>query len=162
MSPNDEFINELEGAVREVREAIERSAPDAWNRLAKSEQWPAAALARHIAQGLKPTTASMMAVARGEGGEPELTVEYLYARADRHAAHHADVSKADVLALLAENATATEKLLSALSAGQLKESGMLFGQTMTTVEVFQAVVLGHLRGHLRSFEKTVGLPTATG
>jgi len=52
--------------------------------------------------------------------------------------------------------------LSALSAGQLKESGMLFGQTMTTVEVFQAVVLGHLRGHLRSFEKTVGLPTATG
>ena len=161
MSQNEELIKDLRSAVADARQAIEASDASAWGRIAESEQWTAAALARHITQGVEPTTASMMAVALGEGGEPELTVEYLYARADRHAAHHGAVSKAEVLVLLAENAAATEERLSALSSAQLSESGIIFDQTMTTVENIQGVVLGHLRGHLQSLQQTAGLAPAT-
>ncbi len=162
MSQGDTFAKQLREAVQEVREAVEGCAPVDWGRPTESEKWPAAALARHIAQGMEPTMASLLAVALDEGGEPELTAEYLSARADRHAAHYGEIRPDEVLALLAENESAALSKLGALSEAQFATTGVLFGETMTAAEVFQGVVLGHMGSHLRSFQATVSAAGVAG
>lgn len=133
--------------------AVERCSPTQWAAPAPEGGWPLAMAAYHVALVEGRTADLIRAIVAGHP-IPPLTMEIIEERNAQDAREHAGCTHEETLALLRQNGRQAAEVLGGLSDEQLQRTtaGPLFGRSWTTAEVAEAVVLGHLQGHLADFQ----------
>ena len=67
----------------------------------------------------------------------------------------AGCTKKETLELLRRNGAAAAALARGLNDDQLDRTGTFFGQTMSTAQLIERVLIGHIEGHGRSIRVVV-------
>lgn len=133
---------------------VERSDDVEWRQPCPNEQWSVGVLAHHVAEDHELLAGFVQQLANGEP-LPTLTQAQVDAMNAERAQQCADCTKAETLELLRRNGTAAASLVRALSDDQLDRTGAFFGQTMSTAQLVERVLIGHIEDHGRSIRQVV-------
>ena len=154
MTRVEELASQFEALTASAVQTVEASDESRWQNKSSAEGWTAAALAHHFASGLEPINGLVQGMAAG-AELPPLTPEMLESANVANAQEHAAAEKQAVVSMLKQNSEAALSALRQLSDEQLAKSAVLFGNTMSTEQVVQAILIGHVDEHLASFKATV-------
>jgi hypothetical protein len=133
---------------------VERMSESDWGRLCTAERWSAGVTAHHVAVIHGFFAGLVRSLAEGEG-VPPYTLDDFHRLNAAHARDHAACSRDETVGLLRREGTATAALVRVLTDEQLARSGpatFLGGQTITTAALVEAVLTGHVEGHMASIE----------
>lgn len=133
---------------------VERSDEGQWRQPCPNEQWSVGVLAHHIAEDHALLAGFVQQLAKGEP-LPALTLQQVDAMNAERAAQCADCTKEETLELLRRNGAAATEMVRTLSDDQLDRSGTFFGQTMSTTQLIEHVLIGHIAEHGRSIRAVV-------
>lgn len=139
----------FESANNAVIAAIEGCSNDQWQATCKSEGWSVAVAAHHVAASHTGIMGLAQLVADGKQ-VPALTTEMFDAANAQHAREFANVSRDETLEVLRRDGASVASALRALADEQLDRSApMAFagGQSWSTAEVIERILIGHPREH---------------
>jgi hypothetical protein len=155
MTRVEELASQFESITASAVQALEASDESLWQNKSNAEGWTVAALAHHFSSGLEPINGLVQGMAAG-AELPPITPEMLEASNVANAQENAAAQKQTVVALLKQNSATALNALRQLNDEQLQRSADLFGNTVTTEQVVQGILIGHIQEHLDSFKATVG------
>ena len=143
----------LEAATADFRRLVEGLSDAQLDKLVSGENWPARVVASHIAGGYQGITGFVQALAAG-GQLPPITPEQLDQMNAETAKQFAGNGKQDILALLDGGAPAAVNFVRGLSDTQLANTSAFMGGTVSTQQVIENILIGHVVSHMESL-KTV-------
>ncbi|MEZ4707267.1 MAG: hypothetical protein R3A44_08680 [Caldilineaceae bacterium] len=116
-----------------------------------------AVVAHHIASS-HALIAPLITMVATQAPIPDWNVEMLHAGNAQHAAEHSNCTQAEVLALLRSNGGEAANTVRNLSTAELGNAVhiSLFGATMSTQQVIENVLIGHVAGHFEALKSTTG------
>lgn len=141
-----ELAGRFERANAELIATIDLCADGQWQQLCPNEQWSVGVLAHHVAEDHELLAGFVQQLANGEP-LPALTQEQVDAINAERAQQCADCTKEETLELLRRNGTAAVVMVRTLSDDQLDRTGTFFGQTMSTQQLIERVLIGHILDH---------------
>jgi len=150
----EELATQFEQANESLVQAIQPMSDAQWAAQTPEEGWSVAVAAHHAAASAEPLTYFVQCASTGQP-LPPITPERLNGINAQHATDFANVSKQDVVAAVNKNVPVTAALLRSLSDEQLQKAAdtpfMMGG--MTTEQIIQNILIGHVRGHLASIQR---------
>ena len=152
----EQLASKFDQSCREFTGVVERLNDADWKKQTAAEKWSVGVVAHHVAGGCAVIAGLAQKVAKGEA-LPGLTMDMIHDMNAKHAKEHANVTKADTLALFKTNAASASGTVRALSDGELDRSATLLGGTpMTAAQVIEGILINHVNEHLGSIRATVG------
>ncbi|HZS32689.1 MAG TPA: maleylpyruvate isomerase N-terminal domain-containing protein [Methylomirabilota bacterium] len=145
----------LEQANRELVATVERLSDQEWRTTSPAEGWPLGVVAHHVAQGHHDIAQLVRMVAAGQSPPASLTWETLNQKNAEHARQYANVSKAETVALLRQNAAAAAAAVRALGDAELDRTATLMGGPTSTAQVIERILIGHVQEHHASITKAL-------
>lgn len=158
MGRADEYAARFEAEQQALIDLLEPLTPEQWRRSGanhpqrineEDERRPVGVIAHHVALSAPGILDRLLAVAEGRPAPP---VADFQAENARHAAEHAAVEKAEVLALLAEQRGRIVAALRGLTEDQLDRATETPAGRMTVSERIERVLIGHVAMHRGSIE----------
>jgi hypothetical protein len=148
----EELATQFEKANDSLAEAVQQMSGPEWAATTPEEGWSVAAAAHHAAISAEPLTAFVQCAATGQP-LPPITPERLNEMNAQHAKDFHNVSKEDVVSVIQKNVPPTAALLRSLNDEQLqKQAQTPFGMAMTTEQIIENVLIGHVQQHLASMQ----------
>ena len=147
-----------EGAVAELTALIEESTDAQWRAICKGEGWSFGVTGHHIAEDQDGLVNWFTAIVNA-APRPQ-SAETLDQRTARHAAEHANCTKAETLDLLRAGTTRAARAVRALGDEQLDRSAPPAPDGrpgLTAGEVIDRILIGHVTGHMASMRAAIGL-----
>lgn len=139
----------------ELIAAIEGWPDERWRQPSAGEGWPVGVVAHHVAETAGAFAGMLGRFAAGETYTPDISMERIHQWNADHAASHAEIGKADVLAALRTQGDAVMAALHALDDARFDQpAGVYGGNPLAVSQVVEYVVLGHAREHLASILAT--------
>lgn len=150
------LADRFEQVNKEMVATVERCSDGQWKTNTAAETWPVGVVAHHVAQSLAAIAGLVQKVATGQP-LPPLTMDMIHEMNMEHAKQHAHCTKDETLTLLRKNGATAAGAIRGLSDEQLDRSGSLLGgPPMTTQQVVERVLIGHVQEHHGSIRATVG------
>jgi len=152
-----ELVQRFEAANNAMIRYIEGCSEEDLNQVTSGEEWSVRVAAHHIAASHEPVAGLAYLVATGSE-LPALSMEMFHQMNAKHAADYATVSKADVLAALAQGGAKAAGMVGGFSDEQLDRSAHMaaFGAPMSAQQVVENILIGHITHHLDSIKAAVG------
>lgn len=133
---------------------IEGLSDEDWLKVPPGEQRTVSAVAYHTAEGYAITLRLGKMIASGEP-LPEFAPEQMHALNARQAAEHADVTRAEVLALLEVNAAVVAAGLYEMTDEQLSQKRSFFGHEAAAGDGIAFLTIRHIGEHAASIRAVV-------
>jgi hypothetical protein len=151
------IAKQFEAKAQEVTALLEKLTEADWKKITSNEKWTVGVVAHHIASGHEGIAGILKAVATGQS-KGEFTMDQLNQMNAKHAAEHANTSKAETIALHKKNAAGAAAVVRGLTDADLDKSGpVLAGMpTMTAEQVAKGILISHVDEHLGSIRAAVG------
>lgn len=150
---SEALAGQFERAVAEIVEAVERSSEQQWKAVCGGEKWTVAATAHHVAAQFPLEREYISAAAEGRQ-MPSHTWDDINGNNERRAKDFSACSKADVLTLLRDGASAMATYVRSLGDEQLDRTAALplaDGAMVSTQQLIEGgVLIDHAKGHLQS------------
>lgn len=136
---------------------VDRCPEKAWQQTCRDEDWTVGVVARHLAAGHFQVIKMAQVMLQGES-LPALTMEQVIEQGNTHAHDHADCTREDVKALLAENGDAAVAFVANLSDEELDCKGHLdlMGGEVSVEQLLDLVIIRSGGEHLASMQATIG------
>ena len=150
----EDLAARFEQANEALIATIEQSAEEQWRQPCPDEHWSVGVLAHHVAEDHELLAGFVQQLANGEP-LPALTMAQVDAMNAERAQQCAGCTKEETLELLRRNGAAAAALVRSLSDEQLARTGTFFGQTMSTAQLIERVLIGHIAEHGRSIRAVV-------
>ena len=152
------IAKKFEAKAQEVTAVFEKLSDADWKKVTSAEKWTVGVVAHHIASGHEAIAGIAKGVATGQT-KGDLSMEMLHQMNTKHAAEHANTTKAETIALHKKNAATAAALVRGLSDADLDKSGpVLAGQPpMTAEQMAGGVLISHIDEHLGSIRAAVGV-----
>lgn len=147
----------LREATDQLVATVEGCSDAQWRAATAAEGWTVAATAHHAARGLAATSRLMMRVANALP-PPPITMEGVDSRNAQGAQEFANCSKVEAIDLARQNSMDAADMLRGFNEEQLGRTAMLpflGNATMSTAQLAERMVLGHLLGHLESIQASL-------
>jgi DinB family protein len=153
------LATELEGKTRDAVATLEKLGDADWQKKTAAEKWPVGVTAHHLAVGLEAVAGIVTGIVSGAPPRGTFTRVMLDQMNAQHAKEHADVTRAETLALLRKGAATASAVVRGLSDDQLAKSGTVFTDAppMTAEQLIRLGLLSHVDEHMESIRKTVGM-----
>jgi uncharacterized damage-inducible protein DinB len=148
------LAKQFEQANNEFATAIEHCPETAWASKCQPEGWPVGVTAHHVAEGTAAISGLVQMAAAGQA-LPPLTPEQLDQGNAEHAQKFANVTKQECLDLSRRNGESAAAMVRRLSDEQLDRTGTLFGGSMSSQQMIENILIGHVQGHLQSIRGAV-------
>jgi uncharacterized damage-inducible protein DinB len=148
------LAKQFEQANNEFTTAIEHCPETAWASNCQSEGWPVSVTAHHVAEGTAAISGLVQMAAAGQA-LPPLTPEMLDQGNSEHAQKFANCTKQECLDLSRRNGESAAAMVRGLSDEQLDRTGTLFGGSMSSQQMIENILIGHVQGHLQSIRGAV-------
>ena len=149
-----ELAGRFERANAELIAMIDRCGNGQWRQLCPNEQWSVGVLAHHVAEDHELLAGFVQVLADGKP-LPAFTQEQVDAMNAERAQQCADCTKAETLDLLQRNGAAAAMVVRGLSDEQLDRTGTFFGQTVSTEQLIERTLIGHIHDHGASIHQVV-------
>jgi|SRR5262245_7193119 len=151
------LAKQFETKAAEMTQALEKMSDADWKKLTSGEKWSIGVTAHHVAGSHEGISNIVKALSSGQS-LPHFTMAMLDDMNAKHAAEHANCTKADTLALHKKNAAAAAAAVRALSDEQLDKSGTVLSgmPAMTTQQIVEGILIGHVNEHLNSIRSALG------
>jgi hypothetical protein len=151
---SDALAAKFEQTSKDFQSRIEALTPQEWQ--AKTpEGWTVAACAHHAAISSAPLSMMASAIA-GNGPMPAITPAMLDEINATHAKEFANCSKEETLAALRDSTGPAAAVVRSFSDEELAKKAMLpFGMEMSTEQMIENVLIGHMQGHSQSVATAV-------
>src|SRR5579859_3214602 len=117
----DQLVAALEKTNADFTAFVEGLSDAQWHTLVPIEQRTVGVVAHHVAEGLVGTVGTMSLICNSQS--LPFTVEQLNQGNAKHAMEHANVTKAETLAVLQANGAKAKGMLNSFSDAQLDNSG---------------------------------------
>jgi hypothetical protein len=151
-----ELADRLDKFNEELISFVEKCTEADWSKIGK-EGWPLGVTARHIgASHYQGIAAAKMII---EGAKlPEMTMEQITERANRHAREHAECTKSEVLDVLRRHGRTLVEFAEGLDDAKLDKSGYLpaLGRALTVGRFLEDVILQGAKEHFESIRVAAG------
>lgn len=118
------------------------------------ECWSVGVVAHHIAEDHALLAGFVRQLAEGEP-LPDLTAAQIDAMNAERAQACADCTRDETLALLRRHGANAAALVRGLSEIQLDRTGAFFGQRLTTEQLIEGILIGHIVEHGRSIRQAL-------
>jgi len=153
----ESLAKQFEDRAAEMTAAIEKLTDADWKKVTSAEKWSVGVTAHHVAGAHDPIANIVKTVAAGES-LPHFTMAMLDEMNAQHAREYAHCTKPETLALHKSGAARAAALVRGLSDPELGRSGApLTGMpAMTTQQIVEGILVGHIDEHLGSIRATVG------
>jgi uncharacterized damage-inducible protein DinB len=146
------LADQLAQSNRELIHTVERLSDAQWKATTAEEGWSVGVVVHHVATGHGYLSGLVRKMA---DGDPVAVDRDAMHRANaEHAVQFADVTRASALALLRQNGAAATATVRGLDDTQLDRVGGSMG--MTTAQVIERVLIGHVRNHHASIRQAIG------
>jgi hypothetical protein len=154
---SEELAKRFEAKSRDALATLEKLDEADWQKVTEAEKWSVGVTAHHLAGVLEPISAMIKAVAAGRA-PGNLTMEMFDEMNARHARDFAACTRAETIELHRKGSATVAATIRELSDAELATSGTLLQSMppMTTEQVIQGALLGHIDEHYGSIRKTVG------
>jgi len=149
-----ELAAQVEGANRELIDAVRGCSDVDWRKRSASEGWSVGVLAHHVAVSYGPITEMVRAIAEGRELPPTSLASQSGINA-RHAEEHANVGRQETLDALEQHGTAAAAMVRELSDEQLGRSAPFNGREMSAAQLVEGAVIGHPKQHLASIRSAL-------
>ncbi|MFW6075121.1 MAG: DinB family protein [Chloroflexota bacterium] len=154
-----EFDRATDRLVRTIREMSDGD----WEKVTEAEGWSVAAVAHHVAFYMDIEAEFVHRLAQLKP-TPALSPDAIDDLNARMASQHAGISKSDVLQLLTANRSIVRETLRAITDEQLEITypgqsvslRMPDDMTISIEKLIERLLIGHVKNHLSSIEKTIG------
>jgi uncharacterized damage-inducible protein DinB len=148
------LAHQLEEANHALIATIEGLSDAQWHAKTPDDGRSVGVVAHHVASSHKSVAGLATAIAHGQP-VPTITMEMIHHGNAQHAAQHANVTKAETLALLRQNGAAAVATVRGFGdADQDKTVGFPMG-TMTVAQVVERVLTGHAQSHHGTIKKAI-------
>ena len=154
-----ELADRFTQANAKLTALVERSNEGQWRQPCPNEQWSVGVLAHHIAEDHELLAGFVQQLANGEP-LPALTQAQVDAMNAERAQQCADCTKEETVELLRRNGATAAATVRGLSDEQLDRTGTFFGQTMSTQQLVEGVLIGHIAEHGRSIQRVIDAQAA--
>ena len=136
---------------------VENCTDEDWQKVCGGEQWTVGVVAHHVAAGHYSSLDLVKMIVDGET-LPPLTMETVDRMNAQHAQEHADVTRAEVLALLRENGAAFASYLEGLSEADLGSTGYLaaIDGDVSAQQLIEMIILHTAGDHLTNIKAATG------
>jgi hypothetical protein len=153
---SEALARQYETKVQDATAVLEKLSDADWKKTTAGEKWPVAVVAHHVAGSHEGISRIVKTVASGQV-MPGITMDMLHDMNAKHAQEHANVGKAETVALHKKNAAAAAAAVRGLSDEQLARSAtVLQGMPAMTVEqIITNILINHVDEHIASIRKTV-------
>lgn len=129
---------------------------DQWQQTTEAEGWTVAATAHHLAIVQRGFVGMIEKLAGGETYSPTIDMEAIHKSNAEHAREYAAADRAETLDILESSGADMARLIRSIDDGQLERiAGTFGGNELTVAQVIEYVVIGHLREHSTSIQKTI-------
>jgi hypothetical protein len=151
------LAKQFESKAQEATAVLERLSDADWKKTTSSEKWTVGVVAHHLAGAHEPIAGMLKTVASGQS-IPNFTLDMLHDMNAKHAKEHANVGKAETIALHKKGAAAAAAVLRGLNDADLAKSGTVLTGVppMSAEQVVNGILLNHIEEHLKSIKATVG------
>ena len=146
------LAQQFEQENHELIATVERLSDAQWRTKTAGEGWSLGVVAHHVAEGHKQIAGLAQLVASGQP-IPAMNMEMFHQANAEHARQHADCTKAETLALLRQNGAAAAATVRGLSDAELDRTGSLLMGPMSTAQVIERILIGHVHEHHGSIRK---------
>ena len=153
----ESLAKQYEGKAADLTLTLEKLTDADWKKVTTAEKWSVGVTAHHVAGAHEPITGIVKAVAAGQA-MPHFTMAMLDEMNAKHARDFAGCTKAETLALHKSGVAAAAAAVRGLSDAQLDKSGTVMTgmPAMTTQQIIEGILIGHIDEHLGSIRATVG------
>ncbi len=150
------LAKQFEAKVQEATAVLDKVSDADWKKVTSAEKWPVCVVAHHIATGHEGIAGLVKSAASGQH-KPSFGSKELDQMNAQHAKDFANVGKAETVTLHKKNAATAATMVRGLDDAALARSAEpLKGMSaMTTEQMIQAILIGHIDEHLGSIRKTV-------
>jgi len=140
----------------ELISLIERSTESDLDQITTGEGWPVRVTAHHLAISHEPLAGLVQRIASGQP-LPQLTLEMVHQANAQHATEYATVSKQAILDALQHSVAKAGTIISGLRDDALDRAVYftLFNGDVTAQAAIEALLIGHVSGHLASIKRAV-------
>jgi hypothetical protein len=151
------LVERFTTANEELIRYIESCSEEELDRVTAGEGWPVRVTAHHIAVSHEPVAGLAQGIASGQP-LPNLTMEMFHHGNAQHAAEHATVSKQAILDTLQSGGANARAIVSGLDDAALDRTGhlSLLNADVTTQNIIENILIGHITSHLESIKAAVG------
>lgn len=132
---------------------VEGCSDAQWHRGCGNDTRPAGVVIHHMAASYLPNSQLVQLAANGLA-LPVLTLDMFHHGNAKDAVTHANCTQAEVASLLRANGETVMAMMSQLSQEQLAREFHfpLFGATVSTAALIEAMLIGHTRSHLAEIQ----------
>jgi hypothetical protein len=149
------LAHQLEQANNALIATIEGLSDAQWHAKTPDDGRSVGVVAHHVAVSHKAVAGLAGAIAHGQA-VPPITMEMIHEGNAKHAAQHANVTKAETLALLRQNGAAAVSAVRGFGDAELDRTASFPIGTMTVAQVVERILTGHAQGHHGTIKKAVG------
>ena len=152
----ESLAKEFEAQAAQMADTLEKLTDADWKKTTAAEKWTVGVTAHHAVGAHEAIAGIVKTVASGQS-IPNFTPAMLEDMNAKHAAEHANVTRAETLALHKKGAAAAAAVVRGLSDAELDRSGtVLTGMpAMTTQQVVENILINHVKEHLTSIRATL-------
>jgi uncharacterized damage-inducible protein DinB len=152
VAKSEELAARFDEASKAFAGKVTALSDRAWQAKTPEEGWTVAATAHHAA-GSSGAIAMMVQACATGSAMPPITMDGLNQLNADHAKQFANASREDTLALLTQTTAPAAAAVRGLSDEQLaRRATMPFGMEMSTEQIIENVLIGHLAGHGASID----------
>jgi len=153
----EELVKRFEAANNTLIRCIEGCSEEELNMTTSGEGWSVRVAAHHLGVTYEPVIGLAQIIATGTEWPP-LTMDMIHQMNAQHATDHANVSKAAVLESLRDGGAKASDVVAGFSDEQLDRSAnaATFGGPVSTQQVIENVLIGHVDHHLGSIKAAIG------
>ncbi len=147
------LADQLDSLNDDMRKFVEQCDDQHWRAMLPDEQWPVNVAIHHILVGHYAVVGLIKRKLRGQP-LPELTNEFIDANNASNADGAADISHAEVVALIEKYAVGSADFLRTVSDDQLKET-LFFGPANADLEIGKIVKLSLVHGARQHLDRAI-------
>lgn len=153
----EQYAKQFEAKADGATALLEKLTDADWKKVTSAEKWSVGVTAHHAAGALEPIAGFVKTLGEGKP-MPHLTAAMLEEMNAKHAVEFASCNKAETLALHRKGVAAASAIVRGLSDADLDRSGSVLAgmPAMSTQQLIENVLIGHVQEHLSSIRATVG------
>jgi hypothetical protein len=151
------LAKQFESKAAELGDVIEKLTDADWKKTTASEKWTVGVTAHHAAGAHEPIAGIVKTLASGQSLSG-FSMSMLHDMNAKHAAEHAQCTKAETLALNKKGAAAAAAIVRGLSDAELDAKGTVAAEmpAMTAQQFIENALINHVQEHLGSIRATLG------
>jgi hypothetical protein len=149
------LAHHLEQANNALTATIEGLSDAQWHAKTPGDGRSVGVVAHHVASSHKMVAGIATAIAHGQS-VPNITMEMIHQGNAKHAAEHANVTKAETLALLRQNGAAAVATVRGFGDAELDRTATFPMGTMSVAQVVERILTGHAQDHHGTIKKAIG------